>query len=454
MIEKKYAKKIIDFVLKESKADQTEVVIFDFDSALTRYANNYIHQNVQEKNTNVIIRVSYRKKIGSSYTNSTRLEDIKEALRWAENIARFQIDNPYFESFLKIKSAEYKKVVSFEKRTAHLSPDERAKAVKEIIKVAEKNNLVCYGSVSNGWSTVVIGNSQGTFAYRQSSDLFCNIVMATDNSTGYVQKGAKSIKELNFTKLAKIAAEKALKSKDPVEIQPGQYTTIFEPLAVSDLISYVAYYAFNGKTYEEGRSYLCGKLSTRVVDKRITIIDDPFYKKGFMMPFDFEGMPKRRLILIDKGIAKNVVYDSITASMAKKKSTGHALMYPNPFGPIPINIVMKGGDSSLDEMIKTTKRGILITRLHYTNVIDPYKLVFTGMTRDGTFLIEDGVITKGIKNLRFTENIFEALNRIEAVSRKIELVAGEPGYGVRMPHGAVVPALKIKDFTFTSATEF
>ncbi len=454
MIDRKQAKKIIDFILKGSKADQTEVVVSDFDSSLTRYANNYIHQNVQESNIVVSIRVVFGKKIGSSFTNSIASEKLKETLRWAETIARFQIDNPYFESLPQVKPNLYKKAVSFEPKTARMTPDERADAVKEIIEVARKNNLTCFGSVSNGFSTVAIGNSNGVFAYRQTSDVFCNIVMATDNSTGYVQGGAKGIKEMNFKKMAKIAAEKALKSKDPVELPPGQYTTIFEPLAVSDIISYLAYYAFNGKTYEEGRSYLSGKLQTKVVDERITIIDDPFYRKGFPVSFDFEGIPKKKITLIKNGVAENIVYDSITAAMAKKKSTGHALMYPNPFGPIPLHIVMKGGDSSIDEMIKNTKKGVLITRLHYTNVIDPYKLVFTGMTRDGTFLIEDGVITKGIKNLRFTDNIFDMLNRIEAISRKTELVADEPGYGGRSPHGMVVPALKIKDFNFTSATEF
>uniref|UniRef100_A0A7C6AHP6 TldD/PmbA family protein n=1 Tax=candidate division WOR-3 bacterium TaxID=2052148 RepID=A0A7C6AHP6_UNCW3 len=454
MIEKDNAKKIINFVLKNSKADQTEVVIFDFDSALTRYANNYIHQNVQESNTGVHIRVAFGKKIGSSYTNSTAPDKLKETLHWAETIARLQIDNPYFESLPEVKPNIYKKVVSFEPKTARMSAVERADAVKEIIEVAKKNNLTCYGSVSNGFSTVAIGNSNGTFAYRQSSDIFCNIVMATDNSTGYVQAGAKNLKELNFTRMAKIAAEKALRSKDPVEIPPGQYSTIFEPLAVSDIIGYLAYYSFNGKTYEEGRSFLSDKLGKKVVDERITIIDDPFYKKGFVTPFDFEGVPKKKIVLIENGVAKNVVYDSMTATMAKKKSTGHALMYPNPFGPIPLHIVMRGGDSKIDEMIKNTKKGVLITRLHYTNVIDPYKLVFTGMTRDGTFLIEDGVITKGIKNLRFTENIFEALNRVEAIGSKTEMVAEEPGYGGRNPHSMVVPAMKIRDFTFTSATEF
>jgi len=454
MIEKNEAKKIIDYTLKKSKADQTEVVIFHFDSALTRYANNYIHQNVQESNINVLIRSIFGKKIGSAYTNSISPQKIKETLHWAETIARFQIDNPYFENLPVVKANQYKKVISYYPKTARISPKERANAVWEIIDIAKKHSLVCYGSVSNGNATIAVGSSFGTFAYNQSSDIFCNIVMATDNSTGYVQAGAKNLKDMSFQKLAKIAAEKALKSKNPAELTPGKYTTIFEPLAVSDLMGYLAYYAFNGRNYEEGRSYLSGRLMSHVVNKSITIVDDPLYKNGFPASFDFEGIPKRRLVLIDKGIARNVVYDSLTAAKAKKKSTGHALMYPNPFGPIPVHLVMKGGESSISEMITSTKKGILVTRLHYTNVIDPYQLVFTGMTRDGTFLIEDGVITKGIKNLRFTENLFEVLNRVEAISKKTELVADEPGYGGRMAHGMVVPTMKIKDFTFTSATEF
>lgn len=454
MIDKKDAKKIIDYILKKSSADQTEVVIYQFDSSLTRYANNYIHQNVEESNTIASIRVIFGKKIGSAYNNSLALSKIEETLKWAETIARFQVDNPYFETLPYIKPKQYRKIVSYSSTTARISPLERARAVEEIIDTAKKHTLVCYGSVSNGSATVAIGNSMGTFAYNKSSDVFSNIVMATDNSTGYVQTGARDIKEIDFKKIAEIAATKALSSKNPIELAPGKYTTIFEPLAVNDLLSYLAYYAFNGRNYEEGRSYLCGRLKSQIVDKRITIIDDPLYKKGFPASFDFEGIPKKRLMLIDKGVAQNVVYDSLTAVKAKKKSTGHAMMYPNPFGPIPTHLVMKGGDSSIDRMIADTSKGILVTRLHYTNVIDPYKLVITGMTRDGTFLIEDGVIKRGIKNLRFTENLIEALNRIEAISKKTELVVDEPGYGIRMAHGTVAPSIKIKDFTFTSATEF
>ncbi len=454
MIGKKEAKQIIDYVLKSSEADQTEVLVYSFDSALTRYANNYIHQNVAESNTSVSVRVIFGKKIGSANTNSISPEQIEETLRWAETIARLQIDNPYFKGLPRVNPQRYRRVKSFISKTAQFSARDRARAVMEIIKTAQKHGLVCYGSVTNGNAAVAIGNSLGTFAYNQTSDIFCNVVMATDHSTGYVQAGSTSIKNMNFNKLAEVAAEKALKSRDPVELPPGRYTTIFEPLAVHDMINYLAYYAFNGRTYEEGRSFLSGKLKRKVIDSRITIIDDPFCKNGFPMAFDFEGVPKKPLILIDRGIAKNVVYDKLTADKVNKKSTGHAMSYPNPFGPIPLNLVMKGGRSSLSEMIATTKRGILVTRLHYTNVIDPYRIVFTGMTRDGTFLIEDGVITRGIKNLRFTENLFDALNRIETISKDTVLVADEPGYGGRMAHGSIVPAIKIRDFAFTSATEF
>ena len=243
-------------------------------------------------------------------------------------------------------------------------------------------------------------------------------------------------------------------SDDPIEIPPGKYTAIFEPLAASEFLDYLAFYAFNGRMFHEGRSFLSGKLGRKVVDERITLVDDPLAENGFSFPFDFEGVPKQKIVLIDKGIAKHVVYDSQTAFKHKKKSTGHALGGPNPFGPVPLNLVMKPGNGDLAGMIKETEKGILVTRFHYTNVIDPHKLTFTGMTRDGTFLIENGKVTKGLKNLRFTENIIDVLNRIEAISEKQILVASDPGYGRRFATGHIVPAIKVRDFTFTSATEF
>jgi PmbA protein len=454
MIGKKEARKIVDFVMKQSKADQTEVSLGNHDQALTRFANNHIHQNVSELDSNISIRVVFGKKIGTASTNSLELKKIKDTVAWAEKIAHFQKENNDFVTLPKVKRNEYHSIKTHNKETVNFSATDRAKAVKDIVGVAEENSLNSFGSISNGVAEICVGNSLGVFAYALAGDVFCNIVMAGKNSTGYAQSGTRDVRAIDFLELAQYAARKAIRSEDPIEISPGKYTAIFEPLAVSEFIDYLSYYAFNGRMFHEGRSFLSDKLGSKVVDERIALVDDPFAKNGFSFPFDFEGVPKKRLALISKGVAKNVVYDSLTAFKNKKKSTGHALGGPNPFGPVPLNVVMKPGTKSVDEMIRETERGILVTRFHYTNVIDPRKLTFTGMTRDGTFLIEDGKISKGLKNLRFTENIIEVLNRIVALSKNSVLVASDPGYGARFATGTVVPAIKVRDFTFTSGTEF
>lgn len=454
MIGKTAAKNLVNLVLKESKADQVEVLVYNYDQALTRFANNYIHQNVNESNTGVNVRSIFGKRIGSASTNSLDPQKVRDTVRWAETIARFQKDNPDFDSLPAVDSRVYKKIDAYVPETARFSNVGRADAVAVIVATAQHHGLTAFGSVSNGASEIAIGNSRGTFAYAKNSDIFCNIVMSGDNSSGYVQVGSRFLGKINFRKAAETAAQKALNSRDPAAIEPGKYVTIFEPLAVQDLLSYLCNYTFNGKMYEEGRSFLSGKLGTKVLDSKINLLDDPFNLHGFPAAFDFEGVSKQRVHLVRAGVAENVVYDTLTATRAKKKSTGHALTAPNPFGPIPMHIIMKGGDSSLEGMIRETKKGILITRFHYTNVIDPYKLIITGMTRDGTFLIEDGKITRGLKNLRFTENVIEALNRVSGIARKPELCPFEPGYGGRLGRGVFAPTLKIDDFTFTSATEF
>ncbi|UCG29696.1 MAG: TldD/PmbA family protein [candidate division WOR-3 bacterium] len=454
MIGKKDARKIVNFVKKQTKADQVEVSILNHEQALTRFANNYIHQNVSESNSSISIRVVFGKKLGIASTNSLELKKIRETVAWAEKIAHFQKENDDFVSLPKTKQGDYRAIGTHAKSTEAFSEGDRARAVGVIVDIARQNDLNAFGSVSKGTAEICIGNSLGTFAYSVCGDVFSNIVMSTSNSTGYAQIGARDVREVDFRRLAEVAARKALMSKDPVEVSPGRYTTIFEPLAASEFLDYMSFYAFNGKMFQEERSYLTGKLGSKIIDERIIVIDDPFTKRGFSFPFDFEGVSKKRLVLINDGIAKNVVYDSLAAHKEKKKSTGHALGAPNPFGPVPLNIVMKPGKKTVDEMIRETDKGILVTRFHYTNVLDPHKLTFTGMTRDGTFLIEKGKVIKGVKNLRFTENIIEVLNRVHSISNRPELVAGDPGYGPRFATGTIVPAIKVNDFTFTSGTDF
>lgn len=454
MIGKRKITNIADTAIQHTKAEQIEISIFNQDQALTRFANNYIHQNVNESNTVFLVRVAFGKKIGSASTNSLEPEKIKKTIGWAEEIAHFQKENKDFVTFPAVKRTAYKKIDTYSKNIARFSHTRRAQAVEEIVDIAKNNNLTAFGSVSNGTAEICVANNHGTLAYSVCGDIFCNIVMSGTNSTGYVQAGARDSDTIDFGRLAERAARKARMSADPVSLPAGKYMAIFEPLAACEFFDFLGNYAFNGKFYEEGRSFLSGKLGKKLFDPQITIIDDPFLKKGFAFPFDFEGVPKKRLTLVDRGVARRVVYDSLTAHGAKKKTTGHALTAPNPFGPVPMHLVVKGGDKTADQLIQETKYGLLITRFHYTNIIDPHKMTFTGMTRDGTFLIENGSITKGVRNLRFTENIVECLNRVAGLSKKCELVASEPGYGGRFATGTVVPSTKIKDFNFTGITEF
>lgn len=454
MIGKKKMQQITDRAMECTKADQIEVSIFNQDQALTRFANNYIHQNVNESNCLFSVSVAFGKKLGHASTNSLDTRRVRETVRWAEQIAQFQKEYKDFVAFPEVKRTAYRQIETFNRKTARFTHAARAHAVAEIVDCAKRHELTAFGSVSNGVAEICIANSRGTRAYAVCNDIFCNIVMSGTNSTGYVQTGTRDGNNIDFRLLAESAARKAITSADPVRLSAGKYTTIFEPLAASEFFDYLGNYVFNGKTYEDGRSFVSGKLGQAIIDKRISIVDDPFAPQGFAFPFDFEGVPKKKLVLVDKGVARNVVYDSLTAAGAGKKTTGHALGFPNPFGPVPVHLVVSKGAKSYKQLIKETERGLLVTRFHYTNIIDPHKVIFTGMTRDGTFLIENGVITKGVLNLRFTENIIGCLNRLVDMGKKCELVADEPGYGGRFASGTICPAIKIDDFNFTGTTEF
>ncbi|KPK67296.1 hypothetical protein AMJ87_13575 [candidate division WOR_3 bacterium SM23_60] len=454
MIGKTEIKQITDRAMKYTKADQVMVSIFNQNQALTRFANNHIHQNVNESNSLFSVSVAFGKRIGHASTNSLDSHRIRETVTWADQIARFQKENENFHGFPEVKKTAYRPVATFNRTTARFSHAARARTVGEIVDCAKHHSLTAFGSVSNGVAEICIANSQGTRAYAVCDDVFCNIVMAGEDSTGYVQTGRRDVNDIDFGSLAELAAQKAIMSARPVRLPAGKYTAIFEPLAASEFFDYLGNYVFNGKTYEEGRSFVSGKLGKAIVDKRISIIDDPFAPNGFAFPFDFEGVPKKKLVLVDKGVAKHVVYDSLTAAGAGTKTTGHALGFPNPFGPVPVHLTVRKGSKTYKQLIRETKRGLLVTRFHYTNVIDPHQVTFTGMTRDGTFLIEDGTITKGVLNLRFTENIIGCLNRLADMSTQCDLVADEPGYGSRFASGTVCPAVKINDFNFTGTTEF
>jgi PmbA protein len=437
-------KQITGAILARSTADQTEVVILAGDQALTRFANSTIHQNVYETDATVRIRVVLGKRIGVAGTNNLNDQALAEALEHALAIARFQPENPDFQSLpgpLPIPA-----VTAFSAATAGCTPEQRAKGAGAICLQARAKGVVASGALTTATLEVAVANSLGAFAYFTTTKADINTVIMSDNSAGYAAAQALDVNDLDFEAIGAEALTKCLRSRNPQSLEPGQYPVILEPYAVEDFIGMMTYTGFSAVAMQEGRSFMVGKIGQQIVDPRVSIWDDGLDPAGLPQPFDFEGVPKQRVELITNGVAKGVVYDSYCAGKEGKQSTGHALPAPNTFGPFPLNAFFAPGDASVEEMIKGTKRGLYVTRFHYTRPVEPTKVVITGMTRDGTFWIENGEIAYPVKNLRFTQSYLEALNAVEAIGKQPRLLEG---------FGAVsVPALKLSAFTFTGATEF
>ncbi|MBT9161779.1 MAG: Metalloprotease TldD [Dehalococcoidia bacterium] len=272
------------------------------------------------------------------------------------------------------------------------------------------------------------------------------MVTGDNDATGYANHLSKDVADIVPQALADEAIGKCLRSTTPISLEPGEYTVILEPYAVGTLVAFLGYIGLGALAVQEGRSFMCGKLGQKIVGENITIWDDGLNPQGMPIPFDFEGVPKQKVVLIENGIAKGVVFDSYTAGKEGTKSTGHGLPAPNTYGPMPLHLFMRGGDSSLEKMIASTRRGIYVTRFHYTNVVEPVSTTITGLTRDGTFLIEDGKFKGAVKNFRFTNSILRAFSEVSLISRETRIVEGFFG-------GSRVPGLKIDNFTFSGTAE-
>ncbi|MGD8737995.1 MAG: TldD/PmbA family protein, partial [Anaerolineae bacterium] len=439
---------ITNAILSRSTADQTEVVVIASDAYLTRFANSTIHQNVAETDAEVRIRVVLGSRVGVSATNDLSDEALDRTLAAALTIARLQPDNPEFRSLPGPQAVA--PVTAYSEATARCSPEERAKGAGAICLLARDAGVVASGALTTATTEVGVANSLGVSTYVPTTYADINTVIMSDTSAGYASALAMDVNDLDFEALGQEAVEKCLHSRNPRALEPGEYSVILEPYAVQDFVMMMAYTGLGAVPWQEGRSFLVGKLDQQIVDRRISIWDDGLSPKGIPMPFDFEGVPKQRVNFIDAGVARGVVYDSYRAAKEEgKTSTGHALPAPNSMGPFPTNIFMGTGDATLADMIANTERGIYVTRFHYTRPVEPTQVVITGMTRDGTFLIENGEIAYPIKNLRFTQGYVEALNHVEAIGREVALLSGFGGF-----MRTSTPALKLNSFNFTGATEF
>lgn len=449
MIEKESALRLLKNVVQESSADQTEAILLTEDSSLTRFADSAIHQHVAERNQTLILRVVLGRKIAVVTTNIFLPSSVKKSLRKAISLAKVQQPNDEFISLPGPKPIP--EIETFSENISCLTPIRKAKMIKGILTSVRRRELKASGAFSNGEVELAVVNSLGVEAYQKFSDLFFHLIVENEKSSGYASFVARDPDQLDVDSLTQEAIRKTSR-EEPIQVEPGEYEVILEPYAVSELLSFLGYLGFHALAVQEGRSFFSNRFGEKMVDEKVTIYDDGLDPEGLKVPFDFEGIPKKRVGFFDRGVAKEVTYDSFTAGREGKNSTGHALIAPNTAGPIPINLFMKEGESSLEEMIKSVRKGIYVTRFHYTNVVEPMKAVITGMTRDGTFLIEEGEIKRPIKNLRFTESILRALSQVTAISKNRRICSEGTVYSRRFITGTVVPAVKIDGFNFSGVS--
>jgi len=442
--------RLLKDVVEESPADQTEALLLTEDSSLTRFAKSSVHQHVAENNRTLILRVVKDKRIAVLTTNRLNRSSLRDLLKKAISIAEVQHPNEDFVSLPK-QPQPVPEIDTFHKNINSLTPYRKVKVINDLFKMVKEKRLHASGSFSNGAVEVAVVNSLGAEAYQRYSDLVFHLIVEKDGGSGYAGYVSRDPAQLDIDSLAKEAIVKALRG-EPVQIEPGEYEVILEPYAVSELLSFLGYLGFHALAVQEGRSFFCNEFGKKLVDSRVTIYDDGLDAEGLQIPFDFEGVPKRRAIFFEEGVVKEVTYDSFTGGREGKDSTGHGLIAPNTEGPVPINLFMKGGESSLEEMVRSVRKGIYVTRFHYTNVVEPMKVVLTGMTRDGTFLIEEGEIKMPIKNLRFTESVLRALSRVSAVSRDRRICSEGTVYSRRFITGVVVPAIKVDGFNFSGVS--
>jgi PmbA protein len=434
---------LFDKSLKKSGADQTELVCEKEEFYLTRFAESLIHQNIGRIDHTLWCRAIVGKKIGVATTNILSQESIDNLINTAIEICSQQNEDPQFDSL--IVSPKAPKTEGFFKSTADCSPLARAQAVKTIAGIASKDNLQTSGMFQTSQTELIVANSLGTRQQGKVTEAKLSVTLS-DNAgrAGFGQAYSRDESEIDFAGVAQRAVQKASRPTQSVSLEPGTYTVILEPEAVADFLLFLGFLGFGGKGLATHRSFMANKIGSQIMSENITITEDPFHPVMKYMSFDYEGAPRKKVVIVDKGIAKDVVYNSYYAKQNNTESTGNALTPDNTFGPYPKAMVMESGDKSLEEMIASTEKGIFITHFWYLNFVNPMKTTVTGTTRDGTFLIENGKVTSPATDMRTSQSMLEAFNNVELLSKTRRLV---PKYGVLM----YVPAVKISNFNFVSS---
>jgi PmbA protein len=451
---------IFDFIRRMAGGKHVEVTVQGGRSALTRFANNSITQNVSEESCEVSVRVQLGGRTARATTNRFDDESLRRVLRQAEALAQVQEEDPELLPMLAAnEQGSSAPIHRFCEETAAMGPSGRADRVDAMVEVARREGLNSAGTFSCGENFEALFNSRGVERWHRETMAQASVTMQAADSSGWQKQNYYSAQLLNARTLAEVAAEKALRSAHPVELEPGDYTVVLEPSAVVDLIGFLAM-DFSGLALLEQRSCLNERLGTKLFGDNITIADDVRHPGQVGPAFDGEGVARRRLKLVEKGVVREVALARGTAAriangalaqkLGKVRATGHGLSLPNEVGEMPANVVFEvppGETKTVPEMIASTERGLLVTRLWYIREVDPYEKILTGMTRDGTFLVEDGRVSSGIRNFRFNQSVLEMLRQVLDLGEPVR-ACGEEAFDM------VAPAMRVAGFHFTEVTRF
>ncbi|UEG54384.1 TldD/PmbA family protein [Mucilaginibacter daejeonensis] len=435
------ARALLKKALSFSKAEQCEINISGGDSSNIRYARNSVSTSGAVSRNSMVISSAFGKKQGVATINEFDDASLEKAVRRSEELAQLAPENPEFMPYLGPQTYG-PDTPTFVKATADLTPKQRADMVAQSLQVAKDNKLTAAGFLENSAGYSAMMNSKGLFAYNTSTDINFSVTLRTDDGkgSGYATKAYNDASKLDTLKLSKVAAQKASGSATARALEPGKYTVILEPAAGIVLLEQL-YGSLDARSADEGRSFLSmpgGKtrLGEKLVDERVNIYSDPANPELPTSRWNGDGRPQEKVNWIEKGVVKNLSYSRYWAQKKGVKAI-----------PGPDGIIMDGTDQSLEDLIKGTEKGILVTRLWYIRAVDPQTLLYTGLTRDGTFYIENGKIKFPVKNFRFNESPVIMLNNLDALGKPERTVSGESG------QNALIPPMRIRDFTFSSLSD-
>jgi PmbA protein len=436
-------------VLEAGRWEDAEAVVHRERSGLARFAGSEVHQPTLIENTVVRLRVARDSRLGAASTNRVSKDAFAALARRATEAAESAPVDPYFQGFAP--PAELPEVEGYDERTADLPAEDQAAHAARAIEAT--GSFDAYGFFTSGLTEIAVASTTGQAVEQSMTDAVALVLAAGDDASGWAEQTAWAIDDVDTAAVAREAAEKAAATRGAVELEPAPYPAVLEPYAFAGLLEYFSYFSLGGLGLLEGGSYFCDRIGERVFDPKISIVDDALESHGLPKAFDFEGVPKQRVQLVEDGVARGVVWDRRTAARAGNEtaSTGHGL--PNDLtrlGPLPLAVSVAPGDAaSVDELVERIDDGIYVTRLHYLSVVNSREGIMTGMTRDGTFRIRNGKLAEPLVNLRFTVSLPEFLAEVHDLTSARKLVNLSGFYGDRYVYGALVPAIASARFNVT-----